>query len=327
MKKIVILILSLCLLTSCAANDTVATVGKTKITKGEFEFYLSSIKSQLSGTELQTEEDWQTQEIEGEKAIDVAKRRALEIAINNAEYCEASKAQGITLTEAEKKQVKDTKEQVIKSYGGETAYNAFLKNNNITDSFIEMMCESTAYYQKITDKVKEEDPITEEDAKEYFEKEKNALSSEYRKAKHILILTQDATTGEAYTEEQKLDAKEFAESIYERVQNGDDFDALMRKYSQDPGLANNPQGYVFTTGEMVAEFEQAVDSVSAGGFAFCETTYGYHIIKRLSLEYEDVADKVKDTILRERVHKIINQWEKDHNLTVTTNDELIKSIK
>ena len=39
MKKLVMLIVSLCLLTACANTDIVATVGKTKITKGEFEFY------------------------------------------------------------------------------------------------------------------------------------------------------------------------------------------------------------------------------------------------------------------------------------------------
>ena len=327
MKKIIMLIISLCLLTSCASNDTVATVGKTKITKGEFEFYLASIKSQLSGTELQTEEDWQTQEIEGELAIDVAKRRALEIAINNAEYCEISKVQGIELTEDEKKQVRETKEQVIRSYGGETAYKNFLTKNNITDSFISMMCESTVYYGKITDKIKEEEPITDEEAKEYFEKEQAALSAEYKKAKHILILTQNPTTGAALSEEEQAAAQTLADELFEKVKAGEDFDALMRKYSQDTGLDTHPDGYLFTSGEMVPEFEQAVDSVAAGEVTMCKSSYGYHIIKRLPIEYSDLADKISDMILKERVRKKISEWEKEYSFTVTTNDELIKSIK
>ena len=107
MKKIFALFVCLCLLASCANADIIATVGGTKITKGEFEFYLSSIKSQLSGTELKTDEDWQTQEIEGEKAIEVAKQRALEIASLNAAYREIAKALGLNLTEQEKQDSTD----------------------------------------------------------------------------------------------------------------------------------------------------------------------------------------------------------------------------
>lgn len=327
MKKIFMMIISLCLLTSCANTNIVATVGKTKITKGEFEFYLSSIKSQLSGTELQTDEDWQTQEIEGEKAIDVAKRRALEIAVNNAEYCEVAKAQGMNFDSVEKQRIKDTKQQVITSYGGEKAYKDFLKNNNITDGFIHFMCESTVYYEKILNKVREENPVTEEEKREYFETEKSVLESEVRKAKHILILTKDMQTGTAFSEEKKMSAKEFADSLLERIKAGEDFDGLMRKYSQDPGLETNPQGYVFSDGEMVPEFEQAVDSIAFGEVTMCESDYGYHIIKRLPIEYGDVADKIEDAILEERVSEKIAAWKKDYKITVTTNDELIKSIK
>lgn len=327
MKKIFMLIISLCLLASCANTDIVATVGKTKITKGEFEFYLSSIKSQLRGTELKTDEDWQTQEIEGEKAIDVAKRRALEIAINNAEYCEAAKANGIRLDSTEKQKIENTKQQVISGYGGENLYKQFLEINNITDDFIQLMCESTVYYEKIADKVKEEEPVTEEEALNYFQTEKNALTSEYRRAKHILILTQDVKTGEAFSEEKQLSAKELADEIYVKAQNGEDFDGLMSKYSQDPGLATNPDGYTFSSGEMVAEFEQAVDSVQVGEITMCKSSYGYHIIKRLPIEYEGIKSKIADAILKERVDAKIKEWEEEYNIAITTNDELIKSIK
>ena len=64
MKKLIPLLLSVLLLSSCSGN-TAVTVGDIKITQSEVEFYLDSIKSQMSDTELQTDEDWQTKEIEG----------------------------------------------------------------------------------------------------------------------------------------------------------------------------------------------------------------------------------------------------------------------
>ena len=54
MKKLLVLMLSVLLLTSCGSKP-VATVGNIKITQSEFEFYLDSIKMQMSDTELQTE--------------------------------------------------------------------------------------------------------------------------------------------------------------------------------------------------------------------------------------------------------------------------------
>ena len=327
MKKMFLLLLCFCLLVSCTNSDIVATVGSTKITKGEFEFYLSSIKSQLSGTELQTDEDWQTQEIEGEKAIDVAKQRALEIAVANAEYGEAAKAQGITLTEQEKQNVKSMKQQVVSSYGGETAYKQFLKDNNITDGFIQLMCEATVYYEKLADKLAEEEPLTEEALEEYYNSNKNALNSEYRKAKHILILTQDTKTGMPLSEEEQQAAKNFADELYAKVQGGEDFDGLMQKYSQDPGLSTSPDGYVFTSGEMVPEFEQAVDSVSIGGITLCKSDYGYHIIKRLPVEYSDIEDKIFEAAMKDKIAAKLKDWERSYNIQVIVNEDIIKSVK
>ena len=327
MKKIFALFVCLCLLASCGKSDIIATVGSTKITKGEFEFYLSSIKSQLSGTELKTDEDWQTQEIEGEKAIEVAKQRALEIASLNAAYRETAKALGLNLTEQEKNRIKSIKQQVISSYGGDSAYKEFLKNNNITDSFIQLMCESTVYYEKLADKVTKEEPIDEAELLKYFEDNKKSLKEEYMKAKHILILTQDAKTGTPLSEEEQQTAKTFAEELYKKVQNGEDFDGLMRKYSQDPGLSTNPDGYVFSHGEMVPEFEQATESISEDEVTLCKSDYGYHIIKRLTIEYGDIADKVREAVIKEKVSAKLKDWEAEYSIEVKVNDELIKTVK
>ncbi|HAL63097.1 MAG TPA: hypothetical protein DCO93_01475 [Clostridiales bacterium] len=327
MKKIFALFVCLCLLASCGKSDIIATVGSAKITKGEFEFYLSSIKSQLSGTELKTDEDWQTQEIEGEKAIEVAKQRALEIASLNAAYRETAKALGLNLTEQEKNRIKSIKQQVISSYGGDSAYKEFLKNNNITDSFIQLMCESTVYYEKLADKVTKEEPIDEAELLKYFEDNKKSLKEEYMKAKHILILTQDAKTGTPLSEEEQQTAKTFAEELYKKVQNGEDFDGLMRKYSQDPGLSTNPDGYVFSHGEMVPEFEQATESISENEITLCKSDYGYHIIKRLTIEYGDIADKVREAVIKEKVSAKLKDWEAEYSIEVKVNDELIKTVK
>ena len=325
MKKFLALALSVLMLTSCTGGKIVATAGKTKITEGEFNFYLSSIKSQMKGTDIQTDEDWETKEIEGKKAIDAAKQRALDIAVKNVEYRDLAKLAGIELTDEDKASVKKMKEQVIANNGGKSGYKTFLKENGITDSFTDMMCESTVYYGKIGDVIKEDTPITDEMLKARFESPE--VNSEYRKAKHILFLTVDSATRQPLSEEEQQKAKEQADAVYARVKNGEDFDALMNEFSQDPGLSANPNGYVFGSGEMVSEFEQAVDAIAPGDVTFCKSDFGYHIIKRLPLELADVRDKLENEIIRALTDERLAEWEKEYGYTVTRNEDILKDIK
>ena len=324
MKRIFLLLVCFCLLVSCAGSDTVATVSGTKITKGELEFYLKSIKSQLSDTELST--DWQT-EIEGEKAIDVAKQRALEIAVSNVEYRMLAKDKGIVLTEKDKNKIKNIKEQVIANNGDDEGYKKFLAENGITDKFIQLMCESMVYYEKLTDKLLEDEPLTEDELLKYYEDNKKTVDGEIKKAKHILFLTNNPETGEVFSEEVKAEKKALAERVFEQIKEGADFDALMKEYTEDPGISAHPDGYVFAPGEMVAEFEQAVDSISVGEVTLCESEFGYHIIKRLPTEYSDMEDKVKEAALRDKISVMLDAWEKENNIKIEINEEVMKSVK
>lgn len=326
MKKILFAFLAVLMLSSCGAKP-VATVGNIKITEGEFKFYLNSIKNQMSGTELQTDEDWQTWEIEGEKAIDVAKGRAMEIAVANALYIEAAKAAGFELTEEEKDQLSTIKEKVVSGYGDKKQYNEFLKTNNITDSFIEMMCESSLYFNKILKSIDVSEATDEANMRKYFEENRAEFEAEYRKAKHILFLTVDGTTREQKSTEEADAAKARAEEIYKRVQAGEDFDALMHEFSEDPGLETAPDGYVFTSGEMVPEFESATDSIGFGDVTLCQSSLGYHIIKRLPIGYEDVKDAVSAKVAEEVVNTKIFEWRDLYEIKIEQNDDVLKEIK
>lgn len=323
MKKLIMILLTACLLSSCATGSTVATVGDIKITKGEVEFYLADIKNQMKGTELKTDEDWQSQEIEGKKAIDVAKERALDIAISTARYIEVAKLAGITLDDSEEKAIEDNRKRVIENYGGESAYKQFLKENNITDELVETTIRSAMYRTKIKQKVTEEHPATEADGKAYFEKN----NKEFRKAKHILIMTVDEMTQMPKAEEEIAKAKTLADDLLKRAKSGEDFDKLMNEYSEDPGLSSNPDGYVFGSGEMVPEFEQATDSVGVGEIAFCESSYGYHIIKREAVSYEEVQDRAVALLMEEIMEEKIKEWEDQYSLKIVKNEDVLKEIQ
>lgn len=75
-------------------------------------------------------------------------------------------------------------------------------------------------------------------------------------------------------------ALERAESILQRIHEGEDFATLARRYSEDPGSRNSGGEYIFGHGKMTPEFEAAAFALEPGEVSgIVETPFGYHIIK------------------------------------------------
>ncbi len=146
--------------------------------------------------------------------------------------------------------------------------------------------------------------------------------SEFVTAKHILISTEERSQAEA---------KKIAEDVLEKLKNGGDFDALMAEFSEDPGTAQNPQGYTFTKGEMVKEFEEAAFALKEGEVSgLVESDFGYHILKREPLseldEYtfyalvESLASAMYDEIIKIAESKInVNVYKTDAEIAAMIN--------
>lgn len=104
------------------------------------------------------------------------------------------------------------------------------------------------------------DEISDESVNEYY-------NENYVRAKHILV-------GDEKT----------ASEVLNKLKKGGDFDKLTDEYGTDPGVATNPDGYTFTYGEMVEEFERAAFGLDIGKVSdIVKTDFGYHIIKREKL--------------------------------------------
>jgi hypothetical protein len=78
------------------------------------------------------------------------------------------------------------------------------------------------------------------------------------------------------------DVKTKAEEVLQRAKNGEDFAALAKEFSEDPGSKDNGGLYENTPeGQMVPEFEKAALALEPGQISpnLVETKFGYHIIK------------------------------------------------
>lgn len=120
--------------------------------------------------------------------------------------------------------------------------------------------------------------VTEEDAKKFYEENAaNFQGDEKRRASHILIAFNSASSQQA-----KDEAKKRAEQILSDVKkNPAKFSEIAKKNSQDPGSAEKGGDLgVFGRGAMVKPFEDAVYSMKLGQISdLVLSDFGYHIIK------------------------------------------------
>ena len=123
------------------------------------------------------------------------------------------------------------------------------------------------------------------------------------RASHILIRHQKGKEKEVKTR---------IKNIYKRAKSGEDFSKLAKKYSEDPGSAkkDGDLGY-FTTGAMVAQFEEAAFKLKLGEISQpVKTDFGYHIIKLLNTRLRKIKGEkdVEKAILLDKQQKYFSNW-------------------
>lgn len=328
------LLMTAALLAGCASgNDVVATAYGEKITVNEFKAYLTETKSEME-KELNPdgEEDFWDTEAEGKKMIDVAKDKALGEIIKEKVQIQKAGEMGLTLTSEEQQQVTQQKRQVMDSAGGREAYLDNLSKSGYTDATFTKMLENLMLIEKLKAQVTgEEGFVTDEDVAAYRE----ANAAEYAElgkrvtAKHILISTQDES-GNPLSDEQKEEKRVKAEGLLAELQGGADFDTLMNENTEDPGIAQSPEGYTFGRGEMVEEFETAAFALGVGEMSeLVESDFGYHIIKVTDIGQDEAeaSEAARTTIADEKYDAQVEEWRQAAEDEIVIDEAVLAAVK
>ncbi|MFJ7316011.1 SurA N-terminal domain-containing protein [Pseudomonas sp. NPDC098747] len=136
--------------------------------------------------------------------------------------------------------------------------------------------------------------VKDEDLQAAYQKEIANLS-EQRRAAHILIEVNDKTT--------EAQAKAKIEEVQARLAKGEQFEALAKEFSQDPGSASNggDLGYA-GPGVYDPAFEKSLYSLAKDQVSEpVRTDFGYHLIKLLGVEAPEVPSlaSLKDKLTRD----------------------------
>lgn len=135
---------------------------------------------------------------------------------------------------------------------------------------------------------------------------------------HILIKTyalDDTGKKIAYTETEKQEAYKRAEEALALAREGEDFDSLIRRYSED-----DKSTYSFGKGEMEEAFEAAAFNLGTGEISdIVETEFGYHIIKCINTFDREETDAKKIKIVEQRREEAFGQEYDAYVATLTRN--------
>lgn len=188
---------------------------------------------------------------------------------------------GLSLDVSDEKSIEESVNNSIKQYGSEENFKEFLSILMIDMDGYKHIVENSLKYQKLFLHLYGENGIKEkipaQAVKDYYV-ENNSL------VKHILIGTDEKTlkvpTGET-TKEVIAKKEALAKDIYNKVKNGENFDALLKQYGEDPGMASNPKGYVVNENtNFVPEFKEAALEMKVGEYRLVKSSFGYHIMYR-----------------------------------------------
>ena len=216
-------------------------------------------------------------------------------------------------TAADKAKAKETTDNAIveakKHAPSEEAFNRQFTAAGTTLEKVRAEFEERAICQEVLERdIKALIPISDDQAKKFYEE--NAVKfekPEMVRASHILIATQDLNTGQDLPEAKKKEKKQLADKILVRAKKGEDFAALAKEFSEDPGSKNNGGEYTFPRGQMVKEFEATAFSLKTNQISdLVLTQFGYHIIK---LSEKIPAEKLAFAKVSEDIKKGLTQQE------------------
>lgn len=150
--------------------------------------------------------------------------------------------------------------------------------------------------------------------------------NDYVRAKHILISFPDDIEKDEngnVVESAKAETLARANEVLDKVNAGEDFDELIKTYGEDPGTESNPDGYFFTKGEMVEAFEKTTYALNEGEVSgLVETPFGYHIIKKLSIEDPAVANsEIYQNVAYDTLRALLIDVSKDYKFEYADNYE------
>lgn len=312
------------------SGSYVATVGSEKVSVSEYNFFLKQSKdamlneAQAADPNIDPNTFWNTK-INGENALELAKKKALDSARELKIQVIKAKDQKIALEKQDNENIENSIKSIITQSGNDKkqADATFKAQYGISlDEFKEIYKEfilREKLYQKESEAMK----LSDEDIKKVYDEDSKSFDKVT--VRHILF----SYTGKDGKRTQD-ESKKLAEDMLVKVKAGEDMKALAKQHSEDPGVTENEGEYVFTKFDnYVDEFKDWALKASVGDAGIVETTFGYHVMKlekREPTPFDNVKEQIKAGLVDKKYAELLEQWKKDPKFNAVKNQRVYDSI-
>lgn len=240
-----------------ASADAIARVNGTEILKTTVDKQIAQMKKASPATFESTqgvviEQQYRAQILDG--LIDLSLVQT------------AGKDLGVSVT---KKQIDDYVAGLVQQYGSQAALDTAMKTAGFDMTMLREQITNSLLMDAVSSKVASGSPApTAAQIKTYYTSNKATFSTPAQvHAEHILLAVKD---------------KALAKTVLAKAKNGDDFAALAKKYSTDPGSKDKGGDLGWAASSAyVPEFGKAVDAMKKDEIRLVESDFGWHIIKLL----------------------------------------------
>lgn len=292
------------LVSTCKKKEVIAIVNGEPISKVEFERLYANVENYYARMVGVPTDDPKFQEM-------MAKVRGqlLESMINEKLLLQEARKRNITVSREDV----DAHINMVKQKYGEDAFINALTQQGITEEEYRKELTKQMLVNKLREEVTKDINVTEEEAKEYYEKHKDKFTQpEMVHVRHILLPTEEE-----------------AKKVMERIRKGEDFGKIAKEVSTDTGSKDKggDLGY-FSRGKMVKPFEDAAFSLKKKGEIAgpIKTQYGYHIIQFIdrkaphTMKFMEVKTRLLNELRsekeRSRMDELVNKLKAEAEIQV-----------
>ncbi|MCC0631121.1 peptidylprolyl isomerase [Clostridioides sp. ZZV15-6388] len=282
-------------------NKSLAKVNDVEITKAQYEktkAVLSATNSYINGQSLD----------EMEKSLDKKGRNKLEnviisFMVDNELLYQEAKDKGLTPSKSDI----DSKYQELENeINLNTSYKEKMDKAGVDKEYLKQIISRDLAIDKSKKAFENKINISDAEMESYYVNHKKDFNVEEVSASQILISTLDKNKKEV-SKDKKEALKKEVESILTKIKNGESFEALAKKYSDDKATGKNggQLGY-FSKNDKNAEFTKEVFKLKKNEVSgVFETSYGYHIVKvtdkrERQKSLNECQSLVRESILNEK---------------------------
>jgi foldase protein PrsA len=283
---------------SVGAND-VAVVGDEPITKEQFDQLLDRARENYK-------KNGQEFPAAGTPEYVALRRQAMQFLVQREQFEQKAEELGLKISDSDvEKQIQTVKAQYFGKDGKcdaacEKKYQAEIKKQGVSDEQVREDVRASVVQSKIYEKVTAGTTVSDKDVEDYYKKNKqNYIQPASRDVRHILVKK-----------------RALAESLYQRAKSGENFAALAKKFSTDPGTKKQGGKLPIAKGRQVPEFDKAAFALKTGEISEpVKTSYGWHIILALTgikkqkvTPLSEVKPAIRQQLLQQEKTDAMKDW-------------------